>query len=61
MGAGSAATVGPALHLPRADGVYFTPRLEQDRQCILVLIGADAQGRKELLAIRTVREAPRAG
>src|SRR4051794_37850588 len=34
-----------------ADGVYFAPRLEHDRQCILVLIGADAQGRKELLAI----------
>jgi putative transposase len=34
-----------------ADGVYFTPRLEHDRQCILVLIGADTQGRKELLAI----------
>jgi putative transposase len=34
-----------------ADGVYFTPRLEHDRQCILVLIGANAQGRKELLAI----------
>jgi transposase-like protein len=34
-----------------ADGVYFTPRLEHDRQCILVLIGADSQGRKELLAI----------
>jgi putative transposase len=34
-----------------ADGVYFTPRLDHDRQCLLVLIGADAQGRKELLAI----------
>jgi putative transposase len=34
-----------------ADGVYFTPRLDHDRQCILVLIGADASGRKELLAI----------
>src|SRR3954471_22663758 len=34
-----------------ADGVYFTPRLEHDRQCILVVIGADMQGRKELLAI----------
>jgi len=34
-----------------ADGVYFSPRLEHDRQCILVVIGADAQGRKELLAI----------
>jgi putative transposase len=34
-----------------ADGVYFAPRLEHDRQCILVLIGADASGRKEPLAI----------
>jgi putative transposase len=34
-----------------ADGVYFTPRLEHARQCILVLIGADASGKKELLAI----------
>jgi len=34
-----------------ADGVHFTPRLEHERQCMLVLIGADAQGRKELLAI----------
>jgi transposase-like protein len=34
-----------------ADGVYFAPRLDHDRQCILVLIGADAQGHKELLAI----------
>jgi transposase-like protein len=34
-----------------ADGVYFAPRLEHDRQCILVLIGADACGKKELLAI----------
>jgi transposase-like protein len=34
-----------------ADGVYFTPRLDHERQCILVLIGADASGRKELLAV----------
>ena len=34
-----------------ADGIYFRPRLDHDKQCILVLIGADAQGRKELLAI----------
>jgi transposase-like protein len=34
-----------------ADGVYFTPRLEHERQCVLVLIGADASGRKEPLAI----------
>jgi transposase-like protein len=34
-----------------ADGVYFSPRLEHERQCLLVLIGADASGRKELLAV----------
>jgi transposase-like protein len=34
-----------------ADGVYFTPRLEHDRQCVLILIGANAGGKKELLAI----------
>src|SRR5215213_6745392 len=34
-----------------ADGVYLTPRLDHERQCLLVLIGADAQGRKELLAV----------
>jgi putative transposase len=34
-----------------ADGVYFAPRLEHERQCVLVLIGADAKGKKELLAI----------
>ncbi|MFH0824668.1 MAG: IS256 family transposase [Pseudomonadota bacterium] len=34
-----------------ADGVYFNIRLEDDRQCILVLIGATENGRKELIAI----------
>jgi putative transposase len=34
-----------------ADGVYFTPRLDHERQCLLVLIGAAASGRKELLAV----------
>ena len=34
-----------------ADGVHFAPRLEHHRQCVLVLIGADASGKKELLAI----------
>lgn len=32
------------------DGVYFNARLEE-RQCILVVIGATEQGRKELVAI----------
>jgi transposase-like protein len=31
-----------------ADGVYFNIRLQEDRQCILVLMGATADGRKEL-------------
>jgi transposase-like protein len=34
-----------------ADGVHFNVRLEEDRQCILVLMGATAEGRKELIAI----------
>ncbi len=34
-----------------ADGVHFNVRLEEDRQCILVLLGATADGRKELIAI----------
>ena len=34
-----------------ADGVHFDVRLEQDRQCILVLMGATAEGKKELIAV----------
>ena len=34
-----------------ADGVYFNVRMDQDAQCVLVLIGATEDGRKELLAI----------
>src|SRR3954467_13064834 len=34
-----------------ADGVHFTPRLDHERQCLQVLIGGDAQGRKERLAV----------
>ena len=33
------------------DGIHFNIRLEEDRQCILVLMGATADGRKELVAI----------
>jgi putative transposase len=33
-----------------ADGVHFNIRLEEDRQCILVLMGATAEGTKELIA-----------
>jgi transposase-like protein len=32
-----------------ADGVYVQARLEDEKQCILVLIGATPEGRKELI------------
>lgn len=34
-----------------ADGVYFKPRMAEEKQCVLVIIGADEYGRKELLAM----------
>ena len=33
------------------DGIHFNIRLEEDRQCILVIIGATAEGTKELIAV----------
>jgi len=34
-----------------ADGVYFNVRLDEERSCVLVLIGATEDGTKELLAV----------
>lgn len=34
-----------------ADGVHFNIRLEEDRQCLLVLMGATYEGKKELIAV----------
>ena len=34
-----------------ADGIHFNIRLEEERQCILVLMGATQGGRKELVGI----------
>jgi len=34
-----------------ADGIHFNIRLEEDRQCILVLMGATKEGKKELIAV----------
>jgi transposase-like protein len=34
-----------------ADGIYFNVRLDDDRTCVLVLIGATEDGTKELLAV----------
>ena len=33
------------------DGVYANVRLDQDKQCLLVIIGATKEGRKELVAL----------
>ena len=35
-----------------ADGVYFNVRLEDERSCILVVVGGNYRGEKELLAVR---------
>jgi hypothetical protein len=34
-----------------ADGVYLQARMEPDKQCILVLIGATPEGKKELIGL----------
>jgi putative transposase len=34
-----------------ADGVYFNVRLDEERTCVLILIGATEDGTKELLAV----------
>ena len=34
------------------DGIHFNIRLEEDRQCILVVMGATAEGKKELIAVQ---------
>jgi len=31
-----------------ADGIYFGPRLDHDKQCLLVIIGADEVGNKDM-------------
>ena len=36
----------------RADGIHLQGRLEDDRQCVLVLIGATPEGHKELLGFQ---------
>ncbi len=34
-----------------AGGVYFRPRMEHDKQCLLVIIGADEAGHKDIVAV----------
>jgi len=43
----------PILYLSRwADGVYLQARMEPQAECMLVLIGATPEGRKELLGFQ---------
>ena len=44
---------GPRLRLCVGDGVHFNVRLEEERLCTLVLIGARADGQKELIAVES--------
>ena len=49
--------LGPALVYVWADGVYLQARMEEHAQCMLVLIGATPEGRKELVGFQVgVRE-----
>ena len=34
-----------------ADGIYFKPRLDHDKQCLLVIIGAGEAGHKDIVAV----------
>ena len=34
------------------DGIHFNIRLEEEKQCILVVMGATAEGKKELVAVQ---------
>lgn len=34
-----------------ADGIYFSPRMDHDKQCVLVIIAADAQGNKDIVGL----------
>ena len=34
------------------DGIHCNIRLEEEKQCILVVIGATAEGKKELIAVQ---------
>ena len=36
----------------RADGVYFKPRMAEEKQCVLVIVGADDGGAEEMAQTR---------
>ena len=50
--AGNGATSRPsATSISWVDGIYFSARMEEEKQCILVIVGATDKGQKELIAI----------
>ena len=52
MGAGNGAIVRPAYVYIWADGVDLQARMEPQAECMLVLIGATPEGKKELLGFQ---------
>jgi len=44
-------SVGKTVCVFWADGVYFQPRLDRDKQCLLVIIGADKIGNKDIVGL----------
>ena len=38
------------------DGIYFSARMEEEKQCILVIVGATDKGQKELRHRRRLSE-----
>ena len=34
-----------------ADGIYFSPRMDHDKQCLLVIVGADDKGNKDIVGL----------
>ena len=47
----AARPVGTALRLFWADGVYFSPRLDHDKQCVLVIVAANTKGHKDIIGL----------
>ena len=52
MRVGSGATCRPGAKYVWADGVYLQARMEPQAECILVLIGATPEGKKELVGFQ---------
>ena len=52
--------VGAPLRLRWADGIYLQARMEPQAECMLLLMGATPEGKKELIGFQTgIRERPK--